>query len=664
MKKKVLLVLGIVFTVLFVAAMVLTVYIGGNTALVSDTGIKTGQQNNIIGYDDTNDILFVGTRTGSLLAFNNATREQLWEVKNEAGQPFTDIDVNAANGQVFVGSDDQNIYKVDIQTGEVLDTYNIQRRVLKLDVSADGSRMTLLSRTNNNYYVVLYDTVKGEQLSSVKYTYKIKGVLFSQDEQSVVVADGRGRISRLDENGEEVLKPVSVLDLEIVQMHRAGDGNYFAMDKQGRYMVCDEDGNVLRKGAASMIQGAEVTSGGIDASGNVLIGTKQGYVYVLNADEKQIYDYRQAGGFTVSDFMADGTMMYSTGYGNFVDSIELASLETIAVLRSMASVIQLVTILAAVAAAVFFILYFPASCRILFKIGRALWKHKIAYLLLIPTFTLLIFFNYTPMVIALSRAFTNWSAKRSTAADFEFVGLYNFKRMFTEGYFLIGVKNMLILMITGFIKSLTMPILTAWLVYSFGSDRQKYIYRFLFVLPIVVPGLVGSLLWKEIYNPGGGLDQILTALGHPEWIHVWLGEAKIAIWSIVFMGPPYIGAMPFLLYYGGFTSIDSSLYEAAKIDGASRWRIFWKIQLPLVRPQMKLLIMLQFIGSIQDYGGIYLLTQGGPGTATYVPGLELYYNATTFGNYGYACAMGLVMFIIIMIGTFFNNKIKAENYNS
>lgn len=84
----------------------------------------------------------------------------------------------------------------------------------------------------------------------------------------------------------------------------------------------------------------------------------------------------------------------------------------------------------------------------------------------------------------------------------------------------------------------------------------------------------------------------------------------------------------------------------------------------MIAPQMKLLIMLGFIGSVQDYGGIYLLTGGGPGVATYTPGLELYYNATMFGNYGYACAMGLVLFVFIMIGTFFNNKIKAENYGS
>lgn len=663
MKKKILLVLGIVFTVLFVVTMVLTIYIGGNTTLVSDTGIKTGQQNNVIEYDGDRDILFVGTRTGSLLAYDNKTHEQLWAMQNEAGQPITSIKPFTAAGVVYASSDDQHVYKLDITTGEVLENWNLQRRVTQFDVNADETQLVVTTKTSSKFNIILLDMASSEQLFNLSFSYEIKEVQFTEDQNAILVADRRGRLYQVDKSGEEIYEPTGVLNQEIKDLRHTGENQYLLVDEGGNYAVVDANANIQRTGKAQMVQGCNVYSGHMDAAGNVIIGTKQGYVYVLNADDKQIYDYRQAGNYSVSDFVADGDVMYITGYGNYVDSIELASLETIAFLRSMAAVIQTGVVLFAVLAIVFFALYFKASYRLVCKVGKALWKHKIAYLLLVPTFVLLIMFNYTPMVIALSRAFTNWSATRYTPADYEFVGLYNFKRMFTEGYFLVGVKNMLILMISGFVKTLTMPILAAWLVYSFRSDKQKYAYRFLIVLPIVVPGLVGSLLWKQIYNPGGGLDQLLTALGLESWIHVWLGEEKTAIWSIVFMGPPYIGAMPFLLYYGGFTSIDSSLYEAARIDGASRWKIFWKIQLPLVRPQMKLLIMLQFIGSIQDYGGIYLLTGGGPGTATYVPGLELYYNATRFGNYGYACAMGLVMFIIIMIGTFFNNKIKAENYN-
>lgn len=662
MKKKLLLVLGIVFAVLFAATLVLTVYLSNSTSLVSDTGIQTGQQNNIIAYDGDNDILFVGTRTGSLFAFDNATHTQLWKVKSDASQPFTCVKVHAATGLVYAGCDDNLVYTIDVATGEVKSTLDIKRRVVDIDVTLDDTTLAVVTKTNNKSNVLVYDLATGENVANNKYTYPIKGILFTQDQTDLLITDKRGQVQRINFEGK--IQAESAARYEFVSLKKTADGTYFTVDKNGSYYVFNDNCEFLRSGTVNMIKGAEVIGGTMDASGNVIVGTKQGYVYVMDADDKQIYSYRQANVISVSDFAVDGNLVYITGYGDFVDYIEASKLETVAVLQSMATLIKGLMVASAILTFFMLMMYFPTTNKALSKFGRILWKHKIAYLLLIPTFVLLIMFNYTPMVIALTRAFTNWSSRNYTAADLEFVGFYNFQRMFTEGYFLIGVKNMLILMVTGFIKTFTMPLLAAWLVYSFRGDRKKYIFRFLFVLPIVVPGIVGSLLWKQIYNPGGGLDQVLVALGLENWIHVWLGEEKTAIWSIVFMGLPYIGAFPFLMYYGGLTSIENSLYESAKIDGATRSKIFWKIQLPMIMPQVKLLIVLQFIGSIQDYGGIYLLTGGGPGTATYVPGLELYYNATTFGNYGYACAMGLVMFVFIMIGTFFNNKIKAENYGS
>ncbi len=665
MRKKILLVLGIVFTVLFAAACVLSVVIATTANIVNDTGIRTGQQNNTIEYDAENDIFFLTTRTGSLLAFNNATQELIWEFKNESGQPMTCTSVHTASGTVYAGSDDRNVYILDLNTGALKETYSIERTVKKVAINSDATKLAVVTQTNSNFNAMLLDVTNGgEKLFNEKYSYGVKEVRWAPDQQSLVYADARGRMFSLNLDGSTAMSPVSILDRDIVDFKPDGNGNYMAMDNLGRYVVVDATGNILRQGAANMVEGCNVYCGGIDSDGNIIVGTKQGYVYVMNANDQQIYSYRQAGQYTVNSFTTDGVTIYSTGYGDFVESIECAKLQLSKTLGSLAGLTTGCIIGFAFLAIAFLMLYFKASYILLCKIGKAIWKHKIAYILLIPTFVLLIMFNYIPMFVALARAFTNWSAKRYTAADMEFVGFYNFKRMITEGYFLIGIKNMLILMISGMIKTLTMPIIAAWLVYSFNSDKRKFAYRFLFVLPMVVPGLVGSLMWEQIYNPGGGLDQILTALGLESWIHVWLGEAKTAIWSIVFMGPPYIGTMPFLLYYGGLTSIDANLYEAARIDGANRWHIFWQIQIPMIAPQMKLLIMLQFIGSVQDYGGIYLLTGGGPGVATYVPGLELFYNATQFGNYGYACAMGLVMFIIIMIGTFFNNKIKATNYNA
>ena len=665
MKKKLLLVLGIVFTVLFAAALALNMYMSSSSDLLGTTEITTGQQNNKIVYDGTNNVLYLGTRTGSLYAIDNATHETKWEFKNEAASPITSIKFDSDTNTVYAGSDDTNVYVIDGATGSVKNTLEVRRRVVDLAVSSDEKLLAVTTKTNNKSNVLVYDiNDMSEPLHNTSFTYEMKYLAFTADDQNLLLTNSRAHFIRADFDCNEVAIEDSSVTGNIMDMVESANGTYVIVDKRGGWAELDENCNVLRKGLFNMVEGANMFSCGVDTEGNIVGGTEQGYIYVVDAEGKQIYATRQVNGVAVNGFAFDGEKMYFTGYSDYVDTLDSAALAVAVTLQSLSSVIMIVLVASIVLAVFSFLLYFPVTYKAMIKFGKTLWKHKVAYIMIIPTFVLLALFNYTPMVIAVTRAFTNWSSKATTLADIEWVGFYNFQRMFTEGYFLIGIKNIAILAITGMIKTFTMPLIAAWLVYSLNTDRKKYIFRFLFVLPICVPGMVGTLMWGQIFNTGGGLDQILTAVGMEEYIHVWLGEEKTAIWSIVFMGIPYIGAFPFLMYYGGLSSIDNSLYEAARIDGANRWKIFWKIQLPMIAPQMKLLFMLQFIGCIQDYGGVYLLTGGGPGTSTYTPGLELYYNATRFGNYGYACAMGLVMFVFIMIGTLINNKIKAENYNS
>lgn len=665
MKKKILLVLGIVFTVLFAAALALNMYMSSSSDLLGTTEITTGQQNNKIVYDGTNNVLYLATRTGSLYAIDNATHETKWEFKNEAASPITSIKFDSDTNTVYAGSDDTNVYVIDGATGSVKNTLEVRRRVVDLAVSSDEKLLAVTTKTNNKSNVLVYDiNDMSEPLHNTSFTYEMKYLAFTSDDQNLLLTNSRAHFIRTDFDCNEVAIEESSVTGNIMDMVKSANGTYVIVDKRGGWAELDENCNILRNGLFNMVEGANMFSVGVDTEGNIVGGTEQGYIYVVDADGKQIYATRQVNAVAVNGFAFDGEKMYFTGYSDYVDTLDSAALAVAVTLQSLSSVIMIVLVASIVLAVFSFLLYFPVTYKALIKFGKTLWKHKVAYIMIIPTFVLLALFNYTPMVIAVTRAFTNWSSKATTLADIEWVGFYNFQRMFTEGYFLIGIKNIAILAITGMIKTFTMPLIAAWLVYSLNTDRKKYIFRFLFVLPICVPGMVGTLMWGQIFNTGGGLDQILTAVGLEEYIHVWLGEEKTAIWSIVFMGIPYIGAFPFLMYYGGLSSIDNSLYEAARIDGANRWKIFWKIQLPMISPQMKLLFMLQFIGCIQDYGGVYLLTGGGPGTSTYTPGLELYYNATRFGNYGYACAMGLVMFVFIMIGTLINNKIKAENYNS
>ena len=103
------------------------------------------------------------------------------------------------------------------------------------------------------------------------------------------------------------------------------------------------------------------------------------------------------------------------------------------------------------------------------------------------------------------------------------------------------MKNLVLLIVTGVLKVLTMPLIAAWLVYTVNGNKRKYIYRFLFVLPVVVPVVVMAMTWQKIYDPNIGLlNEVLGVLGMTGLQQVWLGNAKTAIWAIIFMGFPFI----------------------------------------------------------------------------------------------------------------------------
>ena len=279
-----------------------------------------------------------------------------------------------------------------------------------------------------------------------------------------------------------------------------------------------------------------------------------------------------------------------------------------------------------------------------------MWRRRIAYVLLAPTVVLLLIFNYYPAFSGLYHSFTDWNPTGETL----WVGTRQFDAMLNSNYFWVGMKNAAILALSGFLK-LAMPLLVAELIFHIRHSLLQYLARTLFIVPLVVPSVVGILLWVNIYDPTIGLlNQTLTSLGLEHWVRSWLGERATAMPAIVAIGFPWISAFALLIIYGGLIGIPQELFDAAKVDGAGWWTRFTRIDLPMLMPQFRLLLILTFIASMQEFQLIFLTTGGGPGDATYTPALELYYNATLFSNFGLASAMGTFLFIIILGGTILN----------
>lgn len=161
-------------------------------------------------------------------------------------------------------------------------------------------------------------------------------------------------------------------------------------------------------------------------------------------------------------------------------------------------------------------------------------------------------------------------------------------------------------------------------------------------------------MWQNgIFGNEGLLNGVITALGGQSVN--FLGKEGVALPSLIFFGFPWIGS--YIILYGALMGVPKSFYEAAKLDGCTWFKRMVMIDLPLVSPQLKYIFVITFIGSVQDFQRIYLTTEGAAGT--YVPMLEMYYNLTKFNNLGMAAAMGLILFLVLMVATLINLKLKT-----
>jgi ABC-type sugar transport system permease subunit len=309
----------------------------------------------------------------------------------------------------------------------------------------------------------------------------------------------------------------------------------------------------------------------------------------------------------------------------------------------------------------------PASSTL-----RRAWNHRGLYLLVLPSALFVFGFAYWPAASALYHSFFEWSggdAKR-------FIGLENFRRALTDSVFRESFSVIAILVAANIVK-LTPSIFLAVMIHRLRSDRWQYWYRVLVVVPMVVPGLVMLFVWKFFLDPNAGpLNRILDATGG-KWLLVhldrwlgwggvfregvpigWLSQPGLIVPSLILWGFPWVGSVAVLIYLAGLQSIGTEVYEAAELDGANGWTKFFRIELPLIMTQIRLTLVLLIVGTLQGFGLQLLLLNehGGPGGRGMVPGLWMYNRAFAAGDFGYACALGLILFAIILLLTWINNR--------
>lgn len=283
-------------------------------------------------------------------------------------------------------------------------------------------------------------------------------------------------------------------------------------------------------------------------------------------------------------------------------------------------------------------------------------RNWLLYVLILPTFLSTLLFYYYPMASGILHSFTYWDIKQTV-----WVGLDNYARMLRDPATAAAWRNMLVILISQLIIVVTFPLLGAALVAHLRPGRIQYGWKILFVLPIVVPLTVIVFVWRWLYGPNGGLNLILEAVGLGHLTHIWLGEHATALWAIIFVGFPFIAGLNFLIYLAALQSISHDLLDAAKVDGASAFRTFFQIELPLIRPQILLLVILTFIYYLRSFDAPLIMTNGGPGTAgTLVPGLQMYRAVRDELDLGYGSAIGTVLFLVTLVFTILNLVISRR----
>jgi multiple sugar transport system permease protein len=260
---------------------------------------------------------------------------------------------------------------------------------------------------------------------------------------------------------------------------------------------------------------------------------------------------------------------------------------------------------------------------------------------LIGTFIFIII----PIFCSFALSFTEWDLLN----EIKFVGLENYKTIFTEPIFCQILINTIIYALSVTFFAVIIPLLVASVINTKlkGAEWFKTIY----FVPFITPAVVIAIVWSWIFDPNiGAVNTIFkTDLN-------WLFDTKLAMPVLIFITVWKQMGYNVILFLTGFSNINKNLYESAKIDGAGEKEIFWKITLPLLKPTTFFVTLITAISSFQVFDLIYVMTAGGPKDSTNVIVYSIYKYAFEYFDIGKSCALAYVLFVVILILALLKNS--------
>ncbi len=270
-------------------------------------------------------------------------------------------------------------------------------------------------------------------------------------------------------------------------------------------------------------------------------------------------------------------------------------------------------------------------------------RQRLGVFYLAPALLLILLIVVYPTARSFTAGFTEWDGLHPPAWN----GLENYRALFSEDeLFGLALSNSLKLGLFSAAGSVAIGYTLAELLYTTGRSLG-ILYRTVYFIPVMLPLAAVGVMFKFIYNPTYGLlNRFLEAVGLSGLTHAWLGEADIALYSIIIVNIWKTFGLNVVLFFAGLQTIPYELYESARIDGASRWQEIRHISLPMLRPVIELALVVSLTFGLKTFDLVYVMTLGGPGRATTTIPIWIVENSFRYNAFGYASAIAVVFFLI------------------
>lgn len=288
---------------------------------------------------------------------------------------------------------------------------------------------------------------------------------------------------------------------------------------------------------------------------------------------------------------------------------------------------------------------------------KELKDKKTALVMVSPAVGFILFAMIAPILLSFYFGMTDWSGIGAA----KFVGGENFKEIFLhDPSFWHSLLNAFLLALVTIAIQHPLAFMVCIMLTKF--KRSQKFFRVIYFIPAIISVVVTTRLWVHAFNPTYGLlNKFLSLIGLGIFKTDWLSNTHTALWSVILIVIWQGFGWAVLFYYAGLVSIPQDLLEAARIDGASGFKLYSRVVLPLMTPVIRAVVVIGLISSLKQMETVYLSTNGGPGDTSQFLANYLYMKAFQYGQYGYGMALSLVFVLVCIVGTVLLNMATRKD---